>query len=479
MGGGLLQLVLAGQQDQYMTQNPQISYFKYAYKKHTKFSMESILIEFDTKPDLVPNGDSNSYRCNISRHGDLLSNMYFCFTLPDIYSSDKYRFRWIENIGNMFIKKATINVGAQVIDQLVGEWLCIWNELSLKDNGSYNRLVGNVPELISPTISATRVGIRNNKFYYIFYPESDYSKKEPPSIKSKKLYVPLNFWFTRNPALALPLLKLQFADVYVTIETESSEKLYQVWSNIVDTYVSPIYYNTLHNENININNFAPSIILNAYIDANYIFLDNTERNNLLMLSNSSDGDTRSMQYLVEQVNVSTQTVISSTSSVKVDINANIHKHAKEIIWTLRRSDYNKFNVYNNYTAGLAYDETKKIITEASIIWNKTNFRIQKDADYFSFLQPYQHHTNVPRVGIYCYSFALFPEKVNPTGSFNGSVVSTILRLNIDGAHNNSDVNEKLRLNQKPEYSFDYLATIYTTTMNVFEIIGGNAGMKFA
>lgn len=474
MGGGLLQLVIAGNQDQYITQNPQMSYFKYAYKKHTKFSMESIVLPFMTQPRLIPDGEGSRYRCDISRYGDLLSNLYFCFTLPNIYSSDKYKFRWIENVGNMFVKKATIYIGSQAIDSVVGEWLCIWNELSLKDNGSYNRLIGNVPELISPTISAARIGIRNNKFYYIFYPASDYSKSEAPSIKSKTLYVPLNFWFTRNPALALPLLKLQFADVYIEIETKSSERLYQVWSNIVDTYVSPQYYNYLHNETININMFAPNIVLNAYIDANYIYLDNSERDNLLLFNNANG-----MQYLVEQVNVSTETRISSKSSAITDVPLNINKHAKEIIWTMRRDDYEKYNIYNNYTAGVGYDEYKKIISKAFLIWNSTYIRIEKDADYYSFLQPYQHHTNVPRVGIYCYSFALFPEKVNPTGSFNGSVVSTKLRLLVDGTHNNEDINEKLRLNNKPPYEFDYLVTVYSITMNIFQITGGNGGLKFA
>jgi hypothetical protein len=481
MPGGLLQLVITGQQDQYITQNPQISYFKYVYKRHTKFAMESIRLEFLNIPRLEPTGDANYYRCNISRHGDLLSNVYFCFTLPNIYSSDKYKFRWIENIGNMFVKKATINVGGQVIDSLVGEWLCIWNELTLKDNGSYSRLIGNVPELISPTLATTRIGIRNNKFYYIFYPASDYSKGEAPSIKAKTLYVPLNFWFTRNPALALPLLKLQLVDVYITIYTESSENLYQVWSDIVDTYVSPTFYNELHDDDININTFAPIIVLNAYIDANYIFLENSERDHLLLLTNTTESNQRSMQYLVEQVIVSTETAVSSTSSAYVNVNININRHAKEIIWTLRRNDYKKFNIYNNYTAGVGYDEYKKIIKEAALIWNNidANTRIAKDADYFSFLQPYQHHTNVPRVGIYCYSFALFPEKVNPTGSFNGSVVNTKLKLLMDGTHKNEDINEKLRLNQKPEYEFEYLLTTYTITMNIFQIIGGNGGLKFA
>lgn len=474
MGVGLMQMVLAGQQDQYITQNPQISYFKYVYKRHTNFAMESIPLNFLSNPLLKPDGEDHFYRCNVGRHADLLSNLYFCFTLPNIYSSDKYKFRWIENVGNIFVKRATVNIGSVVIDSLMGEWLSIWNELTLKDNSSYNRLVGQIPELISPTIADTRIGVKNNKFYYIFYPASDFSKREAPSIKEKKLYVPLNFWFTRNPALALPICKLQNAEIYVTIHTKGSEYLYQVWSDIVDAYVSPTFYNALHGDNIDIHKFAPNITLNPYIDANYIYLEESERNALLM-----PGNNRRMQYVIEQVTASTQTTVSSKSSASVDINLNVHKHTKEIIWTVRRDDYYKYNIFNNYTASPLYNEYSKIITGAALVWNSTNLRIEKDADYFGYLQPYQHHTNVPRVGIYCYSFALFPEKINPTGSYNASVVNTKLRLSIDGTYRNDNINEKLRLNGKNEYEFDYLINVYTISMNVFEIIGGVAGLKYA
>jgi hypothetical protein len=479
MGGGLMQLVLTGQQDQYITQNPQISYFKYAYKKHTNFAMESIKLDFLVNPELKPTGNDSFYRCNILRHGDLLSSLYFCFTLPDIYSSDVYKFRWIENIGNIFIKKATITVGGTEIDSLMGEWLSIWNELSLKDSGSYNKLIGNSKELSDPTITTPRIGIRNNRFYYSFYPSSNKTRGDPPSIKAKTLYVPLNFWFTRNPALALPLIKLQLAEVYVTIHTRGSEYLYQVFSNIIDTYVSPMYYNMLHNDNINLFTFTKLITLNPYIDATYIFLSNTERDGILLMSNYTDeNNAKTMQYVIEQVTASTETRILSSSSTITDIDLNVHKHTKEIIWTIRRDDYEKYNIFNNYTASITYDEYKKILKSVAIIWNQTSFRIEKDADYFSYIQPYQHHTNVPRVGIYCYSFALFPEKVNPSGSYNASSVNTTLRLEVDGSYNNNEMNEKLAYYNKNTYNFDYVVTTYAITMNVFEVVGGTAGMKF-
>lgn len=471
MGGGLMQLVLFSSQDQYIIQNPQMSYFKYVYKRHTNFSMESIPLTFSTNPIMMPDGEGSTYECTVKRYGDLLSNIYFCFTLPNIYSSDVYKFRWIENVGNIFIRKATVTVGNAEIDALYGEWLSIWNELSLKDSGSYNRLVGNISELANPTINEPRIGIKNNKFYYVFYPHSNYSKGDKPSIKSKRLYVPLNFWFTRNPALALPLLKLQLAEIKIKIETRSSERLYQVYSTILDRYVAPTYYNELHNDSINIYTFAPNISLDPYIEANYIFLGNIERN-AIMLSGIT-------QYLIEQVKVSTETSIQSASSTFTSVVLNANQHIKEIIWTVRRDDYMKYNIFNNYTASPEYNEYSKILTESSIIWNSTNTRIDKDADYFSYLQSYQHHTNVPRVGIYCYSFALFPEKVNASGSYNGSKVSTTLRVKVDGTYNNNEINAKLAYHNKTTYNFQYLLTTYSITLNVFEVNGGYGLLKFS
>ena len=107
MPGGLLQLIAVGQIDQYLTINPELSFYQFIYKKHTNFAMESRTLTFQKNP-ILSKSTNQTCICNISRYGDLLSELYFCFTLPDIYSSEKYKFKWIKNIGNNFIKKAAV-----------------------------------------------------------------------------------------------------------------------------------------------------------------------------------------------------------------------------------------------------------------------------------------------------------------------------------------------------------------------------------
>jgi hypothetical protein len=472
MAGGLLQLIAVGQQNAYITENPQISFYKYVYKRHTNFSMESIQLTFDTNPILSPTSLAGGYFCKIGRYGDLLSELYLSFTLPDIYSDEKYKFRWVENVGNLFIKKATVTVGGIIIDTITGEWFNIWNELILSVKSSHDVMIGNVEELINPKLNNPRIGIRNNKFYYSFYPSSSLSQGGAPSIRSRQIYLPLKFWFNKNPALALPLLRLQYSEIYLNIEVENSENLYQVYSEHLERYVSPIYYNELYTEKINIYTFVKNIALNPYIEANYIFLANDERNRILLEPR--------LMYLVEQLEISTEQRTLSSADSSITINLNIHKPTKEIIWTLRRDDYYKFNEHNNYTASIPEDKSHGILNKGTIIWNRTNMRIdEKNADYFNLIQPYTYHTNVPRQGIYCYSFALYPEKEQPTGSYNASTIDTSLLLYINGKYNNDEINKKLLDFNKKTYMFDYLIKVYSIGYNVFEIVGGSCGMKFA
>lgn len=486
MGGGLLQLVIVGQQDSYLSENPSISYFKYAYKKHTNFSMDSIQLTFNTNPVFDPNINNASYLCKIGRYGDLLDKLYFCFTLPDIYSSDLHRFRWISNIGNNIIKKATISVGGTIIDTITNDWLNIWNELvNGDDDDNYNLMLGNVDELTEPSIvGEKRVSIVNNRFVYNYYPTSDINNlNAKPSINSRNIIVPLKFWFTKNPALALPLLRLQYSEIFLNIELENCEKLYTIYSKELEKYISSQYFNELYvqnndfpniTKNININTFCRNNNIFPYIEANFIFLAQEERNKLFLIPK--------LTYLVEQLDITSTKSIPSDTEATTLININNHKPTKEILWITRRDDYyTKFNMFNNYTASINENKSEGILDKAAIIWNNTNTRVEfKNADFYNILQPYQHHSNIPKQGIYCYSFALHPEKFNPSGYYNASLVSTKLQVNIKNKYNNDLLNNKLnKYFHNKNYNFDYLVNVYSLSYNVFEIVGGSSGLKFA
>jgi hypothetical protein len=469
MGGGLTQLVLKGQLDEYINVNPDISFYKYAYKRHTNFSMESIRLNFDTAPVITNN--NTIYRCKINRLADLLSNTYLIFTLPDIYSNDKYRFKWVEHVATQLIKKITITIGATVIDNLTGEFLLILNELSLLTKDNYNKLTGNVPDFIEPKITKPIIRINNNRFSESFYPEGS-KELNIPSIKSREIIIPLPFWFTKNPSLALQILRLQGEETYINLELENIENLYQVYSNDLEMYISPTYYNDLYSSSkININTFIKTTNLNAYIEANYIYLDNDER--LILMGQCIT------RLLIEQTFISNNYSITSGdgSSTTIEL-MGANTHIKEIFWTLKRDDYHKYNTNLNYTNLIPENKDNPILKSAIIYLNKNINRIEdKEANYYNILQPYQHHTSIPKQGIYCYSFGIFPEKWQPTGSYNAASVTTSLCLYVNGG-NNDLINEKLIKFNKQPYNYNYEVKYYIKGYNVIEFNSGVASLKY-
>lgn len=470
MGGGLLQLIAVGQIDEFLSINPELSFYQYVYKRHTNFSMESRQLTFQKNPVLSPDTVSNIVECTISRHGDLLGELYFCFTLPDIYSSDKYKFKWVKNVGNIAIKKASIFIDGMLIDQTTGEWMNIWNELTSVEGDTKNDImIGNVAEMQNPKLSKNRVTIVNNKFIYYYYPDAS-KNSGIPSIKSRDIIVPLKFWFTKKPSLALPLLRLQFNVVTIQIELESSEKLYQVYAPDLDMFVSPGYYNELYDDNISINTFTKEYTLKPFVEANYIFLAEEERNTLFMKTK--------LTYLVEQLTINAPQSVSSVSSASHSINVIVNNPTKEIVWTVKRDDYLKYNEYLNYSADMP--ESKNGILDKALIRFYNNNRIEeKSAEYFNMIQPYQYHSKIPRQGIYCYSFAIYPEKEFISGYYNAALVKTNLYVYMKDHYNNEVINNKLVRMGKTRYDFNYLVNVYSINYNIFEIVGSQAGMKFS
>lgn len=473
MGGGVMQLVAVGAQDQFITGSSEISYFKMVYKRHTNFSMESVRQSFNTKPTLDING--NTFTCRINRVADLLQEIFLSVELPDIYSSEKFRFRWIPNIACYMIHSCSVRIDTQLIDQTWGEWMDVWNELTLSSDKrlGYDKLTGNIEEFINPRIQEPIEVIDNNNISFISYPEGI----TEPSIKKRRLYLPLPFWFAKSPGLALPLIALQYQHVDVTIELRSVEELYQIYFKNEDRFISPKEYRikrpptsirkiTLNsdvdegdlNEDVNIERFtvplgqsyanmSSSIDIDAYLECNYIFLDESERRSIAI--NSHD-------YLIERV----QRIEREGLTTQGTIDLILQNPVKEIIWIARRSDISKRNTWNDFT-----DNSKNILKTAKMIWNGMERFEDKNPEYFNGLQPFQYHTRCPRDGIYVYSFALYPEKSQPSGSFNASTINKIQMY----------VTTNPPLNMGYEYEFVFYAVYY----NIFRVMAGSGGMVFA
>lgn len=276
MGGGLMQLVAYGAQDIYLTGNPQITFFKVVYRRHTNFSMESIEQTFNGSPDF-----GKKVTVTVSRNGDLITKVYLQTDMPAVAAGTS-GFAWVAEVGHFLIKSVEVEIGGQRIDKHYGRWLSIWNSLTIPSGKStgYNNMIGNVSDMTDADTSPdTKAGLR--------------------------LYVPLQFWFCRNAGLALPLIALQYHEVKFNIEFAALADLVDSSNN---SYTgTPALANT-----------------SLYID--YIYLDTDERRRFAQTSH---------EYLIEQLQF---TGDESLSGVNNKVKLNFNHPVKELIWVTQSDE---------------------------------------------------------------------------------------------------------------------------------------------
>jgi len=319
--------------------------------------------------------------------------------------------------------------------------------------------------MFNPKSATLRTVIKNNRISYNFYP---YASEDTPSIKGRRCFIPLPFWFTKNPSAALPLVALQFQIVEISIRLRPIHELYQLYDNETGNYISPFEWRALpryQGDNVDIGRFlsfealetntSPNnvIDLDAYLECNFIFLDDAERRQVA--GNSVD-------ILVERLYRSETSGIKNQGTVDLVVSNPI----KEMIFITRRSDVSKYNGWANFTMDVTENENMPILKTAKLLWNGVDRFEEKPYEFFNLLQPYQHHSNIGRQGIYSYSFALYPEKWQPTGSFNASMINKI-QLYVT-------INDDSQL----DIPTDYTVVVYSVYYNIFRIIGGNGGMVF-
>ena len=293
MGGGILQLVAYGAQDVYLTGNPQITFFKVIYRRHTNYAVESIK---QTLNGTVNFG--NRVTVQITRNGDLIHRIWlrFHFTVTDTtYLLQPF-------YGLKLLKNNELEIGGQRVDKHYGEWMYIWNELSLPEGKKegYYRLVG---------------GNEKNQAMLI--------------TEDTTLYVPLEFWFCRNIGLALPLIALQYHEVKLNIEFSTFTSI--LANNEGDTIYN---YDTkiLLNGNYDIGSgiVSPSQTMSktkfqAEMWVDYIFLDTAERLKFAQISH---------EYLIEQLQHTGTDYITNTSVI-TGHKINYNHPVKELVWVLR------------------------------------------------------------------------------------------------------------------------------------------------
>ena len=310
MGGGLMQLVAYGAQDIYLTGNPQITFFKVVYRRHTNFSMEAI------EQTLNGTASSGSQTATVSRNGDLVHCSYFLFKDGTFGLQEGEVYDLVDNV--------ELEIGGQRIDKQYGDWNAIWWDLT--------------------TPASKRDGLRSMLI----------ENTGSADTANSGCYYPLNFWFCRNPGLALPLIALQYHEVKFKIT-----------------------YGTL----------PSSTTVSLWCD--YIYLDTDERRRFAQVSH---------EYLIEQVQ--REVTSANTKSVKLNFNHPV----KELIW-VNAGGSGGTGVGCQFaplraTAG-ATDNTSYIpvtgqdTCQVKLVLNGHDRMAYRDAKYFKNVQVYQHHTHVP------------------------------------------------------------------------------------
>jgi hypothetical protein len=469
MSGGLMQLVAYGAQDVYLTGNPQITFFKVVYRRHTNFSMESIEQSFNGTADF-----GNKVSCTVSRNGDLINRMYVETTLPalqetkEIYTQAKQTA--VSEDGNLTINNTPVTLlggsveiqqhpgpskhfkihqdpvqpdedgnlppnNNPIVLQMRADEIGGWQNVNVGDvlYSASNEWINNVGFALLKTvvleIGGQKIDSHSAQWMHVWNEltvseghrdamDQMVGNKIGGSATATSIMIPLQFWFCRNPGLSLPLIALQYHEVKVNIEFESLAKL-------------------------NKNNVTGLSLTNTSLWVDYVYLDTDERRRFAQSSH---------EYLIEQVQEQIESITNNNpgQATVTNLRLNFNHPCKELIWGCSNGGITTFSNQNGDNP----------IQSAMLKLNGHDRFAERSGDYFNLVQPHTSHTNIPvGSGINVYSFATKPEDHQPSGTCNFSRID----------------NAQLVLNSAASGNIYVWAVNY----NVLRIMSGMGGLAFS
>ena len=417
-----MQLVAYGAQDVYLTGNPKVTFFQAVYKRHTNFAMETI--------EQTMNGTAGSggrVSVTVARNGDLIGDMFLEATTVTTSMSNKSGATVDSNwIAERIVSTAELSIGGQRIDKHYQRWWRLYSELYLNEGSklNYGKMTTN-----------------------------------PAASAANKVYLPLIFFFNRNPGLALPLIALQYHEVRIDIDLTSE----------FDAYVTGLK-----------------------VWGNYMYLDTEERRRFAQ---------KGHEYLIEQVQHTGTDALEASGTKQVRLSYN--HPVKELVWCVTDGVSTQSNLWNlgtstdaakvaiasgqvtnsncqtmtSSTCGVPQfitgdlggsvdyvEETVGALKTAKLVLNGQDRFKEQSGKYFNQVQPFVHHTGSPYAGVYSYSFALKPEEHQPTGTCNFS--------RIDNAQMSVTCNA---LGDRAAFALQMFAVNY----NVLRVQSGMGGLAFS
>ena len=401
MAGGLMQLVAYGAQDVYLTGNPKVTFFQAVYKRHTNFAMENIEQTVNGTP-----GANGRVSVTIARNGDLVADMYVEMKAKGVDAD-----AWL---AERAIKDVELSIGGQRIDKHYQKWWRLYAELYLDEAK-----------------------------------KSNYGKMTTSVTAGKTVYLPLLFFFNRNPGLALPLIALQYHEVRLDFDLSSE------FETAVDKNSLKVW-------------------------ANYIYLDTEERRRFAQ---------KGHEYLIEQVQHTGTDTVAAGQEVQKRLSYN--HPVKELVFCLDEgSNLWNFtgsavtvssnvaeNVTSNALISTSFAGAPMVVSDGAqwtedsaglldtfklVLNGQDRFKEQK-GKYFNQVQPFVHHSGSPMPGVYAYSFALKPEEHQPTGTCNFSRID----------------NAQVAIKTVSTGSANKTLHMFATNYNVLRIQSGMGGLAFS
>ena len=307
-----MQLVAYGAQDVYLTGNPQITFWKVTYRRYTNFAIESIEQTFNGQADF-----GRRVTCTISRNGDLAYTTILQVTLPeinqDMNQSGGVYARWLDFPGEQLISQIEVEIGGQRIDRQYGDWMHIWNQLTMSagQESAYYSMVGNTTLLTyitDPSFSDVDGPCISSAPRQICAPRN--------ALPETTLYIPLQFWFCKNPGLALPLIALQYHEVRINIDLRPIDECLWAVTNLDCNQAGS-------SQSVKVSTAYNQSLVAASLYVNYIFLDTDERRRMAQNPH---------EYLIEQLQFTgDESVGSSSNKIKLNFNHPV----KELIWVVQ------------------------------------------------------------------------------------------------------------------------------------------------
>ena len=480
--GTVTQLVAKGAHDEWLTVGATITFWRFKHMKYTNFALETSCQQWNAGGNSV--GQKSSVRVN--RQGDLVYWMYVVLRLPGLANinnnSNSANFghvivendeecmrlgtpwdatcatdglngatqipRWTNSVGHYLTREVSVTIGGQVIDTLTNDFMYIWEELSGKTG---KRL--------------TEMTLKSNSLELL----------QHWSMFPRTLYVPLPFFFTMTSGTVLPLVSLQFHDV----------KIYAEFNHIEDAIVNHrAHHEGCATRTVVRENQQNSVCLtpinsssrlddvnNVHIDTAleicYVYLDVDER------AKFAEG---TFEMLVTQVQTYRQSTTQASNNLRLDFN-----HAViELIWFIRHSSSTDANDHFNFS-GVSEPITqanRDPLKSATLRLNNQMRFGGKDVDasWYRLVSPYQHHSSIPESFVYVYSFALFPEDPQPTGTLNFSRIDNAT-LNLELDPNLFNDNTKGGGIDSSNHSAEIC--VFARNYNVLRFASGLGGLAYA